>query len=50
VLVAGGATDDGEGMDKYEEALDRMMGSARKDSERPQTRAGPSGLEKLRIK
>jgi len=45
-----GTTDpDGE-MDKYEKALDRMMGSARKDSERPQTRAGPSGLENLRIK
>jgi len=35
--------------DRYTEALDRMLGSAKKDS-KPQTKAGPSRLENLRIK
>jgi len=32
VLVAGGGADGGEGMDKYEKALDRVMGSAKAGS------------------
>lgn len=37
-------------IDKYEEAINRLMGPDEEESEKPQTRAGPSRLEKLRIK
>jgi len=47
VMVAGGSADDGEGMDKYERALDMMMSSKKADARR---RPGTSALEKLRIK
>jgi len=47
VMVAGGGADDGEGVDKYEKALDRMMGSAKAGSGK---RRGADALEKLRIK
>jgi len=47
VMIAGGSADDGEGMDRYRRALDRMMGSAKADARR---RPGADALEKLRIK
>jgi len=34
VMVAGGGADGGEGMDRYERALDRMTGSAKADARR----------------
>jgi len=51
VLVAGGGADGGEGMDKYEKALDRVMGSAKAGSGKRrggQTRWSSSGSDDCR--